>query len=107
MTKHDPAEVEAVAKELGQYTFTAVVQPFGFQSKVAIPTDYLPTMAAEIITALDAHRAPAIRAAVEEFDKMVNSYYSNPFSIDKLLELDKAREDLLSICGITNEQENA
>ena len=104
MTKHDPAEIEAVAKELGLYTFTAVVQPFGFESEVAIPTDYLPTMAAGIITALDAHRAPAIHAAVDALLEANDGYHTNGVD-DRVISL-RYRE-LLAICGITNEQENA
>ena len=109
MTKHDPAEIEAVAKELGLYTFTAVVQPFGFESEVAIPTDYLPTMAAGIITALDAHRAPAIRAAVIHYGTMCFEYGRDGDGGDASPEfesMDKAQTALLAICGI-NEQENA
>lgn len=96
MTKHDPAEVEAVMHAVSEC-------PFNGTNKLSL---HLPRRQAEsAITALDAHRAPAIRAAVEEFAGAIGAHQFHE-GTDELRGWVRFRRQILAICGI-NEQENA
>ena len=100
MTKHDPAEIEAVANRIqGAYRFIRGTEVDPLRSD-----DAWAAIAEAAITALDAHRAPAIRAAVDALLEANDGYHTNGVD-DRVISL-RYRE-LLAICGITNEQENA
>ena len=105
MTKHDPAEIEAVANRIqGAYRFIRGTEVDPLRSD-----DAWAAIAEAAITALDAHRAPAIRAAVVHYGTMCFEYGRDGDGGDASPEfesMDKAQTALLAICGI-NEQENA
>ena len=105
MTKHDPAEIEAVANRIqGAYRFIRGTEVDPLRSD-----DAWAAIAEAAITALDAHRAPAIRAAVGNYRANVEANAQwGPGGVGLLQRAeDSSYRELLAICGITNEQENA
>ena len=80
MTKHDSDEIMAVMRALNYRIWPDIVD--------------------DAITALDSHRAPAIRAAVDDLVGQVNAFGWDDKNSKRCVR------KLLAICGITNEQES-
>ena len=104
MTKHDPAEIEAVADQIqSAYAFIT-----GAEIEPRRPQDMWEAIASAALGLLNAHRAPAIRAAVDNYRANVEANVQWGPGENGILQRaeDSSYRELLAICGI-DEQENA